>query len=103
MNTSGSSETEQLDSSGFANMNSSSIHKYSIGRILLDMGKITPIEAEHILLFQKESGLRFGEAALKLGLVTEGDIQQVSTLWKSDRGFSSYSKPVGITVVCYRP
>ena len=77
MNTSGSSETEQLDNSGFANMHSSSIHKYSIGRILLDMGKITPIEAEHILLFQKESGLRFGEAALKLGLVTEGDIQQV--------------------------
>ena len=51
MNTSGSSETEQLDNSGFANMHSSSIHKYSIGRILLDMGKITPIEAEHILLF----------------------------------------------------
>ena len=41
------------------------------------MGKITPVEAERILRLQKESGLRFGDAALKLGLITEADIQLV--------------------------
>lgn len=77
MNTLGSTETDQFSDADPVNMNSSSIHQYSIGRILLDMGRITPIEAERILLFQKENGLRFGEAALRLGLVSEADIQQV--------------------------
>ncbi len=77
MNIYDSSETGKLSSSGSITMNSSSIRKLSIGRILLDMGKITPVEAERILRLQKESGLRFGDAALKLGLITEEDIQQV--------------------------
>lgn len=55
----------------------SSPRKFSIGHMLLDMGKITPVEAERILRLQKESGLRFGDAALKLGLITEEDIQLV--------------------------
>ena len=57
---------------------SASLHrKFNIGHILLDMGKITPVEAERVLRLQKESGLRFGDAALKLGLITEEDIQFV--------------------------
>ena len=35
----------------------------SIGSVLLDMGKITAMDAERILRFQKEKGVRFGEAA----------------------------------------
>ena len=49
----------------------------SIGRVLLDMGKIKPEDAERILRQQKEKGLRFGEAAKSLGLITDADIQQV--------------------------
>ncbi|WP_338844580.1 chain length determinant protein tyrosine kinase EpsG [Massilia sp. W12] len=49
----------------------------SIGRILLEMGKITPEDAEQILRIQREKGMRFGEAAQHLGLVTEADIQGV--------------------------
>lgn len=49
----------------------------NIGRILLDMGKISPADAERILLMQKERGMRFGEAAQALGLITEADIEQV--------------------------
>jgi chain length determinant protein tyrosine kinase EpsG len=49
----------------------------SIGSILLDMGKITPADAERILKFQKEKGMRFGEAAQILGLISESDIDQV--------------------------
>jgi chain length determinant protein tyrosine kinase EpsG len=49
----------------------------SMGRILLDMGKITPADAERVIRLQKEKGLRFGEAAQILGLITEEDIDQV--------------------------
>lgn len=49
----------------------------SIGALLLESGKITPDGAERVLRTQKELGIRFGEAALRLGLITEADIQQV--------------------------
>ncbi len=47
----------------------------SIGAILIDSGRLTPEDAERILHKQREAGLRFGEAAIKLGLLTEQDIQ----------------------------
>src|SRR3990172_1808625 len=46
----------------------------SIGAILIDVGKLTPEDAERILRLQREQGLRFGEAATQLGLVTQADI-----------------------------
>jgi chain length determinant protein tyrosine kinase EpsG len=52
----------------------------SIGRLLLQLGKITPADSEKILLAQQESGLRFGDAALRLGLIKESDIRQVLAL-----------------------
>ncbi|HEU4371864.1 MAG TPA: chain length determinant protein tyrosine kinase EpsG [Telluria sp.] len=48
----------------------------SIGVLLLDAGKINPGDAERVLRMQKELGIRFGEAAVRLGLVTEDDVQQ---------------------------
>lgn len=48
----------------------------NIGRILQDLGKINAEEAERILLLQKREGLRFGDAARKLRLVSEADILQ---------------------------
>lgn len=48
----------------------------SIGAILIDAGKLAPDGAERILRLQKEEGIRFGEAAVKLGLASEADIQQ---------------------------
>lgn len=47
----------------------------NIGKLLLDSGRISAQDAERILQVQKESGLRFGEAAVKLGLASEDDIQ----------------------------
>ncbi len=47
----------------------------SIGAILMDSGALSPEDAERILMLQKEQGLRFGEAAVRLGLLTEADIQ----------------------------
>jgi chain length determinant protein tyrosine kinase EpsG len=49
----------------------------SIGGLLLEQGKITPENAETVLRMQKELGIRFGEAAQRLGLITEADIAQV--------------------------
>lgn len=48
----------------------------SIGAILIDNGRLTPEAAERILKLQKEQGLRFGDAAIQLGLLSEADIQQ---------------------------
>jgi len=47
-----------------------------IGKLLQDAGKLKPQDMERVLKLQQEQNLRFGEAALKLGLVTEADIQQ---------------------------
>ncbi len=46
----------------------------SIGAILIDAGKLTPEGAERILRLQRERGLRFGDAATQLGLITQADI-----------------------------
>jgi chain length determinant protein tyrosine kinase EpsG len=47
----------------------------SIGAILLDSGRLSVEDAERILRLQRAQKLRFGDAAIKLGLLTEADIQ----------------------------
>lgn len=49
----------------------------NIGKLLLDLGKITPEDTNRILEKQKESGTKFGDAAKLLGLITEEDLQYV--------------------------
>lgn len=51
------------------------LQERSIGAILVDEGKVSPQDAERILVLQKREGLRFGDAAIKLGLVKPEDIQ----------------------------
>jgi chain length determinant protein tyrosine kinase EpsG len=48
----------------------------TIGKLLQDAGKLKPQDMERVLALQQEQNLRFGEAAQKLGLVTEADIRQ---------------------------
>lgn len=47
----------------------------SIGVILIDSGRLTADNAERILRLQKAQGMRFGDAAIELGLLTEDDIR----------------------------
>jgi protein-tyrosine kinase len=47
-----------------------------IGAILMDEGKLTPSDAEHVLARQRELGWRFGEAAIELNLITDSDLRQ---------------------------
>jgi chain length determinant protein tyrosine kinase EpsG len=76
----------------------------SIGKLLLHLGKITPTDAENILLAQQKQGLRFGDAAIKLGLITEADIRQVLALQFDypylQAGHGNYSNKL---VAAYQP
>lgn len=47
-----------------------------IGQLLQDAGKLKQQDMERVLKLQHEQNLRFGEAAIRLGLVTEADIQR---------------------------
>lgn len=49
--------------------------KRSIGAILVDAGVITVDDVVRIMELQGEQKLRFGEAAVKLGLISEGDMR----------------------------
>jgi chain length determinant protein tyrosine kinase EpsG len=47
----------------------------SIGAILIDAGRLTPDSAEKILKYQKEHGVRFGDAAIAMGVLTTDDVR----------------------------
>ena len=49
----------------------------TIGLMLLESGKINAEDAERVIKLQKEENIRFGEAAVKLGLVQQADIQHM--------------------------
>lgn len=46
----------------------------SIGAVLIDAGRLSAEDAEKILALQKEKGLRFGDAAKELSLLSQSDI-----------------------------
>lgn len=48
----------------------------SIGKLLLESGKLQPEDADKILSEQVKSGSRFGDAAIKLGLLKKSDIDE---------------------------
>ncbi len=47
----------------------------AIGKLLQDAGKLELRDMERVFKLQRDQNLRFGEAAINLGLVTEADIQ----------------------------
>lgn len=48
----------------------------NIGKLLQEAGKLQPHDLERVLKLQQDENLRFGEAAQRLGLVTEADIRE---------------------------
>ena len=52
----------------------------NIGKLLLDNGTLNSSQAEKVLQLQKEEGIRFGEAAIRLGFISEAHIEQVLAL-----------------------
>ena len=55
---------------------SDTVRDASMGTLLVDAGKLSPDDAERVLRTHEDLGIRYGEAALRLGLVSEDDIQQ---------------------------
>jgi chain length determinant protein tyrosine kinase EpsG len=55
-------------------LESSRDHSRSIGGILVDQGRLSPRDAEKILTFATAHGLRFGDAAVRLQLLTQNDV-----------------------------
>lgn len=49
--------------------------EHSIGVILVKSGKLSPDKTDAVLSLQKKKNLRFGDAAIKLGLVSADDIR----------------------------
>lgn len=49
----------------------------NVGSLLLDAGKLTLADAERVVLLQQTEKMQFGEAAIKLGLITEADLRHV--------------------------
>lgn len=47
----------------------------NIGAILVEQGKLSEADARRVVDLQRAEGLRFGEAAIWLGLITEEDLQ----------------------------
>ena len=77
----------------------------SIGAILIDAGRLTPDDVERILQFQRGTELRFGEAGIELGLLTEADILYALSL-QFDYPFlqPGPNRPISSEVVAaYRP
>ena len=48
----------------------------SIGALLVDQGKLSPADAEAVLRHARAKRLRFGEAAVELGLVSRADVDR---------------------------
>ncbi len=76
----------------------------SIGAILVNSGRLAIEDVERIINFQKERELRFGDAGLQLGLLTEADIFYALSLQFDYPYLSGPGHPVSDeVVVAYRP
>lgn len=51
-----------------------SVHERSIGDILAELRNLSAEQVEKVLLHQRDKGLRFGEAAVALGMATRDDV-----------------------------
>jgi chain length determinant protein tyrosine kinase EpsG len=75
-----------------------------IGRLLIQLGKISSEDTEKILLTQQKHGLLFGDAAIKLGLISDADIHQVLAMQFNyqylQAGQGNYSEDL---VAAYQP
>src|SRR5262245_41589628 len=70
----------QIDRSNVVPVASKGAAETHIGALLINAGKIIPQDAERIVRYAKEKGLRFGDAAIALGLVTREEIDRIVAL-----------------------
>jgi protein-tyrosine kinase len=77
----------------------------TIGAILVESGRLQAADVDRILQFQRDSDMRFGEAGVQLGLLTEADVLYALSL-QFDYPFlqPGTSRPVSPELVAaYKP
>ena len=65
----------QTSPNSMSNTTSGNGRERSIGAILIDAGRLTPDLAEKVLRYQKDHGVRFGDAAVAMGVLSEDDVR----------------------------
>ena len=92
------------ETGSYVNETSQSPIDSSIGGLLVELGKISQADVERVVKVQQEKGLRFGDAAIHLGLITEKDINQILSIQFNypylQSGKGNYSKEL---VAAYMP
>jgi receptor protein-tyrosine kinase len=77
----------------------------TIGAILVESGRLSAKDVERVLQYQRDTDLRFGEAGVQLGLLTEADVLYALSL-QFDYPFlqPGTSRPVSTELVAaYKP
>ncbi len=77
----------------------------AIGAILIDAGRLSAQDAERVLNLQKQCGLRFGEAGIEMGVISESDVLYALSM-QFDYPYlqSGPNQPIsGEVVAAYRP
>ena len=94
----------QIDRSNVVPVTGKMTSDGQIGALLIDAGKMIPQDAERVLRHAKEKGLRFGDAALELGLISRAEIERVVALQFGYPYVMDGESPISPEVVAaYRP
>lgn len=75
----------------------------SMGAILIDAGRLTQVNAERIMTFQRENGVRFGEAGKALGLLTDDDVRLALSVQFDYSYITPESNLSGELIAAYQP
>ena len=74
MNTKANAAEAPSVSNSYSTQASPSVHSRAIGEIIRDARSLGIAEVEKVLVYQRDKNLRFGEAAVALGLASEEDV-----------------------------
>lgn len=79
-------------------------HERAIGSILVEDGKLDAGDIDKVMEVQRDKGLRFGEAALRLGLINERDLHYaVSRQYDQPRLLADAEGATSEVVVAHAP
>jgi len=94
----------QIERSNVVSVAGKGLSENQIGALLVDAGKLIPEDAERVLRYAKEKKLRFGDAAIELGLVTREEVERAVATQFGYQYVIPGESPVSPEVVAaYRP
>jgi len=76
----------------------------TLGSILVETGRLTPADVSRVLAVQRESGLRFGEVAVGLELLTNEQLESaLAEQYRYPYLVPGHSNVSGLVVMAYQP